>query len=140
MVLRAPPGTELPRFRTTGPMTIYTLQGRWNFREYDWVAGPGSLVVASAATCHTPQVPGDGTDDATVLAFVRGDISLLDERDQVVCAASWRSLVERYDEFCRTEHCCPATWWRCAVAEAMPTATTPDDPDPHSSETETCSN
>jgi quercetin dioxygenase-like cupin family protein len=101
LVLRAPPGVELPRHRTSGATTIYTVQGRWKYREHDWVAGPGSLVIEPASALHTPQMLGDGTDDVVLLLLVSGDVYLLDDHDRTVGVENWRSAVARYLEHCR---------------------------------------
>lgn len=103
LVLRAPPGTELPRHRTSSSTTIYTVQGRWRYREHDWVAGPGSLVIEPASACNTPQILADGTDDAILFMLVRGEVQLLDPAGHVVAFESWRTGIERYIAFCR-EH------------------------------------
>ena len=100
VVLRAPPGIELPRHRTTCATTIYTVQGRWKYREHDWVAGPGSLVVEPASACHTPQVLGDGTDDAVLFMLLGGDVQLLDAEGRVVGVENWRSAMRRYLDYC----------------------------------------
>jgi quercetin dioxygenase-like cupin family protein len=84
LVLRAPPGVELPRHRTSGPTTIYTVQGRWKYREHEWVAGPGSLVIEPASACNTPQTLADGTDDAIMLLLIGSDVQLLDSDDRVI--------------------------------------------------------
>lgn len=102
LVLRAPPGVELPRHRTSGSTTIYTVQGRWKYREHDWVAGPGSLVIEPASACNTPQILGDGTDDAIMLLMIGGDVLLLDDQDWVTSIENWRTAVDRYLEYCRT--------------------------------------
>jgi hypothetical protein len=101
LVLRAPPGTELPRHRTSSSTTIYTVQGRWKYREHDWVAGPGSLVIEAASASNTPQVPADGTDDAILFMLVRGEVQLLDAEGRTVAAESWRTAVARYHAYCR---------------------------------------
>lgn len=101
LVLRAPPGTELPRHRTSSSTTIYTVQGRWKYREHDWVAGPGSLVIEPASACNTPQVMADGTDDAILFMLVRGEVQLLDAAGRVVTSESWRTAVDRYLAYCR---------------------------------------
>jgi hypothetical protein len=101
LVLRAPPGIELPRHRTTGATTIYTVQGRWKFREHDWVAGPGSLVIEPAAACHTPVILGDGTDDAILFMTSDGELQLLDPEDRVIGIENWRTALERYLAYCR---------------------------------------
>lgn len=101
LVLRAPPGIELPRHRTSCSMTIYTLQGRWKCREHDWVAGPGSLVIEPASSCHTPFVLGDGTDDVILFILAAGELQLLDAAGHVVGTESWRSALDRYLAYCR---------------------------------------
>jgi len=100
LVLRAPPGIELPRHRTSGSTTIYTVQGRWKYREHDWVAGPGSLVIEPASVLHTPQMLGDGTDDVVVFLLVAGEMQLLDTENRVTGIENWRSAVGRYLEYC----------------------------------------
>jgi 2,4'-dihydroxyacetophenone dioxygenase len=52
LLLRAPPDTEFPPHRSTGLTAIYTLQGRWNHLEHDWVASPGSVVIEPAGMRH----------------------------------------------------------------------------------------
>ncbi len=101
MVLRAPPGIELPRHRTSAATTIYTVQGRWKYREHDWIVGPGSLVIESASACHTPQILADGTDDAILFVLVGGDLQLLDAEDRIVGVENWRTAVNRYLTYCR---------------------------------------
>lgn len=101
LVLRAPPGIELPRHRTSGSTTIYTVQGRWKFREHDWVAGPGSLVIEPAGACNTPQILADGTDDVIVLLLIGGDVHLIDCDERVVVIENWRTAVSRYLDHCR---------------------------------------
>ena len=108
LVLRAPPGTELPRHRTSSSTTIYTVQGRWKYREHDWVAGPGSLVIEPASACNTPQILADGTDDAILFMLVRGEVQLLDPAGHVVASESWRTGIERYVAFCRANEIEPS--------------------------------
>jgi 2,4'-dihydroxyacetophenone dioxygenase len=103
LVLRAPPGVQLPRHRTSGSTTIYTVQGRWKYREHDWVAGPGSLVIEPSSALHTPQMLGDGTDDVVMFLLVAGEMQLLDAEDRVTGVENWRSAVSRYLEYCGTQ-------------------------------------
>jgi quercetin dioxygenase-like cupin family protein len=100
-VLRAPPGTELPRFHGSGTATIYTVQGRWKYREHDWVAGPGSVVIETAATEHTRQALADGTDDVVLFTVTQGELLLLDDEGRVVGTENWRTAVDRYLDYCR---------------------------------------
>jgi quercetin dioxygenase-like cupin family protein len=107
VLLRAPPGIELPPHRSTGATTIYTLQGRWKYREHDWVAGPGSVVLEPAGIRHTPVVLADGTDDTILFVVNVGDLQLLDADDQVIGIENWRSAIVRYLDYCRANGITP---------------------------------
>ena len=107
VLLRAPPGVELPPHRPTGATTIYTLQGRWKYREHDWVAGPGSVVLEPAGARHTPVILADGTDDTIVFIVILGDLQLLDADDRVVGIENWRSAMERYLAYCQANDVTP---------------------------------
>ena len=100
-VLRAPPGAELPRCHHAGTATIYTVQGRWKYLEHDWVAGPGSVVIETAASQHTAQALPDGTDDVILFMVTSGERLLLDADGRVVATENWRTAVERYIAYCR---------------------------------------
>ncbi len=102
-VLRAPPGCELPRCHHAGTLTIYTVQGRWKYREYDWVAGPGSVVIEHPTAQHTPQTLSDGTDDVILFIQVQGEILMQDESGEVIGTESWRTALDRYLEYCRDQ-------------------------------------
>ncbi len=114
LLLRAPPGVEMPPHRSTGPTTIYTLQGRWKYREHDWVAGPGSVVLEPAGTRHTPLVLADGTDDTILFVVTVGDLQLLDANGQVIGTEDWQSAVERYLAYCRDNGITPRDLTRSA--------------------------
>ncbi len=103
MVVRAPPGVDLPRHRNSCSTTIYTVQGRWKYREHDWVAGPGSLVLEPASVCHTTQILGDGTDDVVLFLLITGDMHLLDSNDKVIGVENWRTALSRYLDHCRDQ-------------------------------------
>lgn len=107
LLMRAPPGVELPPHRSTGPTTIYTLQGRWKYREHDWVAGPGSVVLEPAGARHTPRTLADGTDDAILFVVANGDLQLLDGDDRVVGIENWHSAIDRYLAYCRANDLVP---------------------------------
>jgi hypothetical protein len=55
-LLKAPSTAKLPRHHHSGTVIIYTLKGKWKYKEHDWVAGPGS-VVYETAPLPTPQRP-----------------------------------------------------------------------------------
>lgn len=117
-LLRAPPGVELPAHRSTGRTTIYTLQGRWQYREHDWVAGPGSVVIEPAGVPHTPQILPDGTDDVILFVVANGDLLLLDHGGRVVGTENSRTAVDRYLEYCRANDIQPRDLTTLARAPA----------------------
>jgi quercetin dioxygenase-like cupin family protein len=102
IVYRAPPGARLPCCRHSGTTTIFTVQGRWKYRELDWVAGPGSVVIERPASQHTAEVLADGTDDAILFAVTQGDLLMLGDDGRIVGTENWRTAVDRYVEYCRT--------------------------------------
>ena len=99
-VVRAPPGVQLPRFHHAGTTTIYTVQGRWKYREHDWVAGPSSVVIEHPASQHTPQVLPDGTDDVIMFMVTQGELLVLDDQGKVVGSENWRTAIDRYLDYC----------------------------------------
>ena len=56
VMMKAPPGVELPKHHHTGTVMVYTIEGKWKYKEHDWVAGPGSVVYETAASTHTFEV------------------------------------------------------------------------------------
>lgn len=44
MMTRIQPGVQLPRHRHFGEVHLYTVSGTWGYREYGWLARPGTYV------------------------------------------------------------------------------------------------
>ena len=67
------PGVELPIHYHTGTAEVYTLSGRWEYREY-----PGQPQVAGSylhepgGSVHTFFCPDDNTEDTIALAWIEG--------------------------------------------------------------------
>lgn len=59
MVLRAAPGTVMPRHYHTSRVIVHTLKGRWHYIERDWVQEPGSYLLETPGDVHTFAVVGD---------------------------------------------------------------------------------
>jgi len=93
--------TVLPRHRHFGPVDAWTIRGTWRYREYEWVAGPGSYVHEPPGSTHTLEV-GAGSD-VVVLFIVRGGLVLLDENDQIWGYEDWESMRDRYVAALRAE-------------------------------------
>src|SRR6185436_20360140 len=41
-LLKAPADAKLPRHHHSGTVVVYTLKGKWKYKEHDWIAGPGN--------------------------------------------------------------------------------------------------
>jgi len=67
------PGCELPLHYHTGTAQVWTIQGRWEYREY-----PGQPQVAGSylhepgGSVHTFFCPEDNTEDTIALAWIEG--------------------------------------------------------------------
>jgi quercetin dioxygenase-like cupin family protein len=67
------PGAVIQLHYHTGPAEVYTLQGRWLYREH---AGqpqlPGSYLYEPGGSVHTFFAPADNTEDTIILVRVAG--------------------------------------------------------------------
>ena len=59
VVVRCQPGTVIARHYHMGPVLGYTLQGKWKYQEYDWIATPGTCVYEPPGEAHTLLILGD---------------------------------------------------------------------------------
>jgi hypothetical protein len=78
-LLKAPAKGEMPRHRHTGTVIVYTVQGRWKYREHDWIAETGSIVYD----------------------IIHGELVFVDENGRALATENWRSGWERYAGYCR---------------------------------------
>jgi 2,4'-dihydroxyacetophenone dioxygenase len=67
------PGTSLPLHYHTGPAEVYTLKGRWLYKEYsDQPQIAGSYLYEPGGSVHTLDVPADNSEDTVLLVRVCG--------------------------------------------------------------------
>ena len=67
------PGCELPMHYHTGTAEVYTLSGRWEYREYpDQPQTAGTYLFEPAGSVHTFVTPEDNTEDTVVLWWMQG--------------------------------------------------------------------
>jgi 2,4'-dihydroxyacetophenone dioxygenase len=101
-LLKAPARGEMPRHRHTGTVIVYTVQGRWKYREHEWIAGPGSIVYETAGSSHTPEAiaTAGGEEDIVTLNIIQGELLFVNERGQVLAAEDWKSGWDRYAAYC----------------------------------------
>jgi 2,4'-dihydroxyacetophenone dioxygenase len=76
---RFAPGVELPKHRHVGAVHGYTIEGRWGYREYDWIACAGSYVFEPSGSTHTLYVPESADGPAVVVFVIEQALVLLDE-------------------------------------------------------------
>lgn len=93
---RFAPGTELPRHKHFGPVHAYTLSGRWRYKEYDWVAEPGSFIYEPSGSTHTLLVDSTESEPALIYFTVEGGMVLLDENDEPFMVEDAPTMAERY--------------------------------------------
>ena len=73
VIMSIAPGVELPMHYHTGTAEVYTLSGRWEYREYpDQPQVAGSYLFEPAGTTHTFFTPADNTEDTVVLWWMQG--------------------------------------------------------------------
>jgi len=67
------PGCSLPLHYHTGAAQVYTLSGRWCYREYpDQPQTAGSYLYEPVGSVHTFYCPEDNTEDTVVIAWLEG--------------------------------------------------------------------
>jgi quercetin dioxygenase-like cupin family protein len=76
-MFRFAPGTQLPTHHHLGRVHAYTLEGRWRYLEYDWVAEAGSYVCEEPGSVHTLVVPEDAPGPAVLLFVVDAGMVIL---------------------------------------------------------------
>ncbi|MBT9572663.1 MAG: 2,4'-dihydroxyacetophenone dioxygenase family protein [Pseudomonas umsongensis] len=104
-LLKVPPDSELPLHHHAGTVMVWTMAGQWRYLEHDWVAGPGSFVFETAGSRHTPVSVGD--QEVITLNIVQGDWNLLSPEGAVLAIENWKSMMDRYLNFCKAEGITP---------------------------------
>ncbi|WP_019875366.1 2,4'-dihydroxyacetophenone dioxygenase family protein [Sporichthya polymorpha] len=73
LLLRAAPGVGLPIHYHTGPAEVFTLSGRWYYREYpNSPQVAGSYLYEPSGSVHQFHTPADNTEDTVALIRVAG--------------------------------------------------------------------
>ncbi|SAL05692.1 cupin [Caballeronia arationis] len=105
-LLKAPAAGQMPIHRHTGTVIVYTVQGRWKYREHGWIAEAGSVVYETAGSTHTPQAL-PGAEDIVTLNIIQGDLLFMNDRQQVIAIESWKSGWDRYAAYCEANGIAP---------------------------------
>lgn len=98
--LRVEGAGTVERHRHANPVTGYTLDGTWGYRERDWVMRKGSFLYEPAGDIHTLYVhPEQGR--MTALFHVYGPLIYLDEKDNVIDYDDVFVRIEKYAKYCK---------------------------------------
>ena len=82
VLMKVPLDMQLPRHHHTGTVMVYTIEGKWKYKEHDWVATPGSIVYETAASTRTTRTARRSTRSSSRM-LKRSDkptISIVDSR------------------------------------------------------------
>jgi len=82
VTVRCAPGSVIARHYHMGAVLGYGLQGRWKYKEYDWVAVPGTFIYEPPGEAHTLVILGD--EPMISYFHVMGPHIQLDENDHQV--------------------------------------------------------
>lgn len=96
LMARFQPGVVLPKHRHFGDVHGFTLQGRWGYQEYDWIAAAGDYVYEPPNSTHTLFVPADAEEPAVVLYIVDKGMVILGDDDEILTIEDAWTLTEMY--------------------------------------------
>lgn len=104
-LLKGPGTLQLPKHHHCGIVIVYTIKGRWKYKEHDWTAVEGSVVYETAATSHTPMGASEG--EVITLNIQVGDSIYLDDQGKMLAIENWKTMLDRYLAFCKREGIAP---------------------------------
>ena len=100
-VLRARGAGTIQRHRHASPVTAWTLEGAWGYREHDWVARAGSFVYEPAGHIHTLYIHPDEAH-MTAVFHIFGPLVYVDEAGVAQDYEDVFVRIDRYAAYCRT--------------------------------------
>lgn len=100
-LLRAKGEGTIQRHRHAAPVTAWTLDGSWGYREHDWVARKGSFVYEPAGHIHTLFIhPEQGHMLAVFHIF--GPLVYINEAGEAEDYEDVFVRMDRYLKYCKT--------------------------------------
>jgi 2,4'-dihydroxyacetophenone dioxygenase len=100
-VLKMNPGRSLQPHYHAQPVVGYTLQGRWKYREYDWVAQAGSTTYEAAGVVHT--LTNLGRAQMISVFHVMGPHILVDRKGRQTDYADAFVLLQFVQDYCKAK-------------------------------------
>jgi 2,4'-dihydroxyacetophenone dioxygenase len=98
LMIRATPGAGLATHYHHGVFVAYTVSGQWRYRDGDWVAGPGDVVIESAGSTHAFEAVGESPSEAFV--HMAGAVEFRDDSGKTLCIENAETLHGRYLAHC----------------------------------------
>lgn len=96
-LFRIEPNKTLTRHRHTGGSVIgYNIQGKWRYKERDWVARPGTFIFEPPGDIHTLITD---EEEVITLFILGGCLQYFDEKDQVIGQDDIYTVYKKYKEF-----------------------------------------
>ena len=99
-ILRARGAGTIQKHRHAAPVTAWTMDGSWCYREHDWVARAGSFAYEPAGHIHTLYIHPEQAH-MTAMFHVYGPLVYLDEKNEVTGYDDVFLRLDRYAAHCR---------------------------------------
>ena len=100
-ILKAKGSGTIARHRHAAPVTAWTMDGGWGYREHDWIARKGSFVYEPAGHIHTLFIdPEEG--HMLAIFHVFGPLIYLDAEGNAQDYEDVFVRLDRYTTYCRT--------------------------------------
>jgi quercetin dioxygenase-like cupin family protein len=96
VITRFAPGVQLPKHRHFGSVHAYTIEGRWHYLEYPWVAETGSFIFEPPGSVHTLKVPDDNPGPTVVLFTIDKGMVFLGDDDELAFVEDGPGLAAHY--------------------------------------------
>jgi hypothetical protein len=100
-ILGASGSGTIQRHRHAAPVTAWTLDGGWGYREHDWVARAGSFVYEPAGHIHTLYIHPD-VGHMTAVFHIFGPLVYVDADGVGEDYEDVFVRIERYAAYCRS--------------------------------------
>ena len=98
ILVRLEPGAILEAHYHHGIVVLYTISGNWRYRDSNWAAGPGDVIVEPAGSSHTTEVLGDKPVEAFL--YLSGPLEFHDEHGSTLSIENAATLHGRYLAHC----------------------------------------
>ena len=100
VILKVESKGTIQRHRHAAPVSVFTLDGAWGYREHDWLARAGSYVYEPAGHIHTLFVD-ETVGRMTAIFHTYGPVVYVDEQGNATDYDDVFTRLDRYAKHCR---------------------------------------